>query len=434
MKPFALALLTFSAHAPAALAQTYYPPLAGNTWATVDPASIGWCTENLLPLHDFLASSNSKAFIVLKDGRIAIEWHFGTFTQDSLWYWASAGKSLTAFLVGKAQEEGLLSIEEPSSNYLGTGWTSCTPAQEQAITIRHQLTMTTGLDDGVPAPFCTAPSCLQYLAPPGTRWAYHNGPYTLLDGVLTAATGSTLNAYVFNKLTLTTGLQGAFAQLDDNNVFFSKPRAFARFGLLCMGGGSWNGNAVMSDQAYFNAMVSPSQGLNEAYGYLWWLNGQSTFMLPQSQFVFNGPLSPNAPPDAYSALGKNGQICTVSPQRGLVVVRMGNEPSGLFVPNVYHDQLWQYLNAVICGSTGVAEPPSDEGLALFPNPADEQVTVLVDGAAPRSIRILGADGRACITQQRVQQVATRELAPGNYVLDAEGADGRLRRQRLVIAR
>ncbi|MFN3876130.1 MAG: serine hydrolase domain-containing protein, partial [Flavobacteriales bacterium] len=179
--------------APAALAQTYYPPLTGNEWATVEPASMGWCTGYLQPLHDFLASSNSKAFIVLKDGRIAIEWYFGTFTQDSLWYWASAGKSLTAFLVGKAQEEGLLSIDEPSSNYLGTGWTSCTPAQEQAITIRHQLTMTTGLDDGVPDPFCTAPSCLQYLAPPGTRWAYHNGPYTLLDGVLTAATGGTLN-------------------------------------------------------------------------------------------------------------------------------------------------------------------------------------------------------------------------------------------------
>lgn len=434
MKPFALTLLALSAHAPIARAQTYYPPLTGSTWATVEPASIGWCTENLVPLHDFLASSNSKAFIVLKDGRIAIEWYFGTFTQDSLWYWASAGKSLTAFLVGKAQEEGLLSIDEPSSNYLGTGWTSCTPAQEQAITIRHQLTMTTGLDDGVADPDCTDPPCLQYLASPGTRWAYHNAPYTRLDGVLTAATGSALNAYVFNKLTLTTGLQGAYVQLGYNNVFFSKPRAFARFGLLCMGGGSWNGSAVLSDQGYFSAMVSPSQALNEAYGYLWWLNGQGSFMMPQAQFVFNGPLSPNAPPDAYSALGKNGQICTVSPTRGLVVVRMGNEPSGLFVPNLYHDQLWQYLNAVICGSTGMAEPKGDEGLVLFPNPANEQVTALVGDVAPRSVRILGADGRAFIPQYRMQQVGTHGLAPGTYVLEAEGVDGRVRRQRLVIAR
>lgn len=132
---------------------------------------------------------NSKAFLVLKDGRIVIEHYFGTFTQDSLWYWASAGKSLTAFLVGKAQEEGFLDINDPSSDYLGAGWTSCTPLQEGAITVRNQLTMTTGLDDGTGDTDCTDPACLQYLARPGTRWAYHNAPYTMLDGVISMRPG-----------------------------------------------------------------------------------------------------------------------------------------------------------------------------------------------------------------------------------------------------
>jgi hypothetical protein len=72
----------------------YYPPTAGNTWATTDPASLGWCTDELPALLDFMEGSNSKAFIVLKDGRIVIEEYFGTFTADSSWYWASAGKSL----------------------------------------------------------------------------------------------------------------------------------------------------------------------------------------------------------------------------------------------------------------------------------------------------------------------------------------------------
>ena len=117
---------------------TYYPPTVGTTWATTDPASLGWCTDELPALLDFLESSNSKAFIVLKDGRIVIEEYFGTFTADSSWYWASAGKSLTAFLVGLAQQQGQLDIDEPSSTYLGEGWTSCTPEQEAAITIRSR--------------------------------------------------------------------------------------------------------------------------------------------------------------------------------------------------------------------------------------------------------------------------------------------------------
>ena len=116
--------------------ELYFPPTVGNTWATTDPASLGWCTDQVPALYDFLEGSNSKAFIVLKDGRIVLEQYFGTFTQDSTWYWASAGKSLTAFLVGLAQQQGYLDIDEPSNTYLGEGWTSCTPAQEAAITIR----------------------------------------------------------------------------------------------------------------------------------------------------------------------------------------------------------------------------------------------------------------------------------------------------------
>ncbi len=137
-------LLLFLGLTCAAQEDPYFPPVIGNDWQTVDPSSLGWCTDQLPALIDFLDESNTKAFIVLKDGRIAIEHYFGTFTQDSSWYWASAGKSLTAFLVGLAQEDGFLDIEAPTSEYLGTGWTSLTPQQEAAITVRHQLTMTTG--------------------------------------------------------------------------------------------------------------------------------------------------------------------------------------------------------------------------------------------------------------------------------------------------
>ncbi len=99
----------------------YFPPNTGNTWETVSPESLGWCTENIDTLYSFLEQKHSKAFIVLKDGRIVIEHYFGSFTQDSIWYWASAGKTLTAFLVGIAQEEGYFSIQDSTSEYLGDG-------------------------------------------------------------------------------------------------------------------------------------------------------------------------------------------------------------------------------------------------------------------------------------------------------------------------
>ncbi|MFN6176692.1 MAG: serine hydrolase [Flavobacteriales bacterium] len=431
MRTIVLALLLTATAAQAQ--QTYFPPIVGNTWETVDPAALGWCTDQLPALNSFLQQNNTKAFIVLKDGRIAIEQYFGTFTQDSLWYWASAGKSLTAFLVGKAQEEGFLDINAPSSTYLGTGWTSCTPAQEAAITVRNQLTMTSGLDDTGDLD-CTAPSCLTYLAEPGNRWSYHNAPYTLLDGVITGATGQTLNSYLFNKLTLTTGLQGAFVQVGSNNVFFSKARALARFGLLALAQGQWNGNPVMSDAAYFEAMVTPSQTLNPAYGYLWWLNGQQSYLLPGIQLQLPGPLMPDAPLDTYSAMGKNGQLCNVSPATGLVVVRMGDLPGGIFVPNVFNNEIWQYLNAVICLPTAVDAPHRTNGLAIYPNPASDQITVSMAGAIPQRIKVRGADGRECLSVQQLGKVDTSLLPPGTYLVEATGADGAVVRNKLIIAR
>jgi hypothetical protein len=48
-------------------------------------------------------------------------------------------------------------ISDATSHYLGQGWTGCTPAQEEKITLRHQLTMTSGPDDGVADPYRTIP-------------------------------------------------------------------------------------------------------------------------------------------------------------------------------------------------------------------------------------------------------------------------------------
>ena len=80
----------------------------------------------------------------------------------------------------------------------------------EVITIRHQLTMTTGLDDEVTDPYCTDDTCLIYKAEAGTRWAYHNAPYTLLDQIMETTTGLTLNQYTSQKIKTITGMTGLF--------------------------------------------------------------------------------------------------------------------------------------------------------------------------------------------------------------------------------
>lgn len=369
--------LSFSALTNAQNLPTYFPPNFG-AWESVTPESLGWCTASLDSLSNFLDSTHTKAFILLHHGKIVAENYYGTFTQDSLWYWASAGKSLTAFLVGKAQEEGFLSINNPTNSYIGQGFTSCTPEQENAITVRHQLTMTTGLDDGVPDNHCFTPECLLYLADPGTRWAYHNGPYTLLDTVLEATTGMTYNAYTYTRVGSQIGMYGLWLTLDNDHVYFSKAREFARFGLLMQNHANWNGNQILNDVAYYNAMITPSNTLNESYGYLWWLNGQNSFMLPQSQFVFPGKLLQHAPNDVYAALGKNGQIINVCPSRDIVFIRMGNIPNSTFVPNYYNDDIWKYLNNALCDE--LSELPKLQ-TAVYPNPVSHNnLTVQANGS------------------------------------------------------
>lgn len=390
--------------------QIYFPPNTGNTWATITPAELGWCEDQIPELLTFLESNNTKAFIVLKNGKIVIENYFGTFTQDSLWYWASAGKTLTSYLVGIAQQNGQLSINDLSSSYLGSGWTSCTAAQENNITVRNQLTMTSGLDDGIADPYCTDPNCLVYSADAGTRWAYHNGPYTLLDGVLEGATGQTLNGLVFSALKQPTGMDGFFFQSGYNNVYLSTARSMARFGILMQNGGNWNGNQLMTDANYYQEMISPSQNLNNSYGYLWWLNGQSSYMIPQAQIVIPGMMFPNAPSDVYAAIGRDGQFLNVSPSEGLVFIRMGNAPDNSLVPFLLNDQIWEKLNYVMC--TPVAEE-SDENFWL--NQTATSVRINWPGKV-FECEILGADGKriATFSSKETADVSTSLWAQGVY--------------------
>ena len=326
----------------------YFPPVGSTAWEVTTPASLNWNTAALNDLDNFLREKNTRAFIILKNGRIVSERYFGTFTADSLWYWASAGKTLTAFIVGIAQQEGLLSISHSTSQYLGSGWTNMPVDKENLITIRHQLTMTTGLDNNVPNDNCTLSACLQYRADAGTRWFYHNAPYTLLEKVVSNASNRTYNQYFQEKVRNRIGMNGVWIDNNFNNVFYSNARSMARFGLLLLSKGKWDQTPILADTNYFNGIITPSQALNRSYGYLTWLNGQTSHMLPTTSFVFNGMLNPNAPADMYAALGKNDQKIYVVPSQQLVVIRMGDSAGNVqLAASSFDTELWGKLKTII---------------------------------------------------------------------------------------
>jgi len=408
----------------------YFPgKLQTATWDTISPQSLGWCVNEIDSLYQFLDDENTKAFIVLKDGKIVLEKYFGTFTIDSAWYWASAGKSITAVLTGIAQQENLLSITDSSSNYLMKGWTSCTPVQEGKISIWNQLTMTSGLDDGGDID-CTIDTCLNYLADAGTRWAYHNAPYTLMENVVEQASNSTYQSFTNTRLFLKTGMQGLWFRIGFNNVFFSKARSMARFGLLIQANGVWNGDSVLTDQTYYNNMINTSQQINLSYGYLWWLNGKSSYRLPSTQFTFPGPFAPDAPSDMIAALGKNGQIVSISKSNGLVMVRMGNPSSGsaFSVPSMFCNQIWQRLNKVICNTNSLNENDLNSRIKVFPNPTTSFINVSLSSHLKLiQLSVYDLNGQLILKSVN-NQIEIQDIKCGVYILKIETNNGVLNKR------
>ncbi|WP_282136251.1 serine hydrolase domain-containing protein [Seonamhaeicola maritimus] len=326
--------------------EIYFPPFNSDTWETKSISELGWNESQLQQLLNFLEDNNTKSFMILHDGKIVIEDYMNGHDASKLWYWASAGKTLTTTLSGVAQEEELIDINNKVSDYLGTGWTSAPLEKENLITCKNLLSMNSGLDDSSDA---VEPEDLEYEADSGTRWAYHN-VYKKMQDVIASASGSTFASYFNSKLRDKIGMtntSGGWLQLGDFNVYWSDTRSMARFGLMIYANGKW-GNTQIVSESFLNEATNTSQDINKSYGYLWWLNGKTSYHLPASQLEFSGELIPNAPDDMFAALGKNDQKIYIAPSKKLVVIRMGEAADGeTFALSSFDNELWEKINNLI---------------------------------------------------------------------------------------
>ena len=319
-----------------------FPPTSGAAWDTIAGARLGYDMAALTAALDWAGTQRSTAVIVLWRGRIVAEryWNGWTPMKDSII--ASAGKSVLSAIVGELARSGQLSPDSAATRYLGAGW-SRSPGTESRITVRHLLGMMSGLNDS-----------LQTIVPPGTRFYYNNPAYYQLFAVVQAASRESINAASRRLLFDRIGMSGStwLPYVDTGElgwILSSTARDMARFGLLALNRGRWNGVPVLADSAWFTASWRATPPDNPGYGLLWWLNGSTSYRTPGPYLLpaQSGPLIPSAPADLVAALGKGDKKIYVVPSLELVVIRHGEEADASvgnpLAISAFDEQWWRRL-------------------------------------------------------------------------------------------
>jgi hypothetical protein len=172
----------------------------------------------------------------------------------------------------------------------------------------------------------------------------------------------------------------------------------------------------MTDTAYFNQMINTSQNLNLSYGYLWWLNGKSSFMVPTLQNVFPGPLFTDAPADMYAALGKDGQTINVVPSQNLVLIRMGEAPgTSSDVSITYNNNIWKKMNDLACNVSSNDSYIMDK-ISIYPNPAERELNIDFPNEEDIQIEIYNSIGELLISVENQKNIDISRLTKGLYFI------------------
>lgn len=261
---------------------------------------------------------------------------------DRPWRVYSVTKSVVSLLVGIAQEEGLLSLDDTVASYIPQ-WDQGPSAN---VTLRHLLSMTSGrewsgtLDDemvSIAADQSEFALGVGQGDTPGTVWRYDNVAAQVLEPVLTKVTGG-ITAYAEQKLFNPLGIGELSWQRDEagNPLTYAGLTATAdQLGIL--GHFMLNQGAVAGEQIvpadYIAQATSPGSALNSAYGLMWWSNAAGQFLdggVAVGRSVDTearaGQLAPDVPSDAFWALGWGGQILAVVPSKKVVAIRLGRRP------------------------------------------------------------------------------------------------------------
>lgn len=301
-------------------------------WPSAAPAAAGLDAARLEAAQRYLLGEvpHIDSLLVIRGGALVFERYMRGMMPGRLHNLKSATKSVTSLLTGVALTTGdLADLDEPLGYIMPEIFATAGDQDKRAITIRHLLTMRSGLEwdeYGASAVAMTAsPDWVRYVLdrplrhPPGAHFNYSTGDTQLLAAALQTLSGMSLydyaRLYLFEPLHITRHAWPA----DPQGVTIGgaelalTPRDLARIGYLALRGGAWNGTAIIppawiADSHAAHTLLTPqADGECErlAYGYLWWLRPQAGY-------------------DSALAVGYGGQFAIVVPALDLVVVMTGD--------------------------------------------------------------------------------------------------------------
>ncbi|HEY0977634.1 MAG TPA: serine hydrolase [Flavobacteriales bacterium] len=280
---------------------------------------------------DQLLALNTVGFVVIQDDSLIYEDYYGGWRADSVSNSFSVAKSYISLLVGIAVKEGRIkSISTPVSEYLPE-FAQLDPCHA-GITLRHLLTMSTGLDwsesggdpfsDNAKGYYGTNVRELAMDQPcrtaPGVEFDYISGSTQIVADVLQQVYGQPLDQLVREKIWGPLGAEhtaywGKDREDGDFKAFcclYGTARDFARIGQLYLDSGKWEGGRLITSD-YWRESITPANitdhgQRNKRYGLFWWiaeLDGRPIFY----------------------CRGFHGEYVVVIPHERTVMVRTGSK-------------------------------------------------------------------------------------------------------------
>ena len=332
-------LATLALAAPAQAAKQCAEP--GAAWERATPAEAGMDAAKLQDAIDYGTSQASFAVRVYRNGCLVGEDRAAAVNSSQQFESWSMAKSVTSLIFGRAMAKGLISPDDPVGSLVPEA-----DATHGAITARDVLTMTSGLHwNGLrDYNIVTMPDRIRDALTlpadhkPGTYFEYAQSPVSLLAETIGRSAGEDVQAFAQRDLMDPLGIPASswhWTRDPAGHVggFYGvnmRPDDFGRLGELMRRGGAWKGQQLIA-RRYMREALTPT-ATNGCYGWLIWLNAGSPCVGPrvQDRPIEDGREFPDLPADMYRFAGLFGQLVTIFPSQGILVVRTGQDPGLAF--------------------------------------------------------------------------------------------------------
>ncbi|QLG47311.1 serine hydrolase [Costertonia aggregata] len=282
-------------------------------------------------------TQKTRTVLVVYKNEIVAERYLDGFDEETPILGWSMTKSILGTLYGILQYEGKIALDhKPFGDDIRMKNT------KMGITLNHLLRMQSGLEwdedyasisDVTKMLFMESDMTLaqakkKVIAPPGEVWNYSSGTTNLLSGELRKQfdTHQKYLDFPYTALIDKIGMHSMLIETDMMGNFvgssyaWANTRDWAKFGLLYLNRGNWNGERIFSPQ-WVDYVTKPTEHSDGVYGAHFWLNAGGKY--------------PDVPKDLYSANGFQGQRVFIIPSKDLVVVRTGLANEDAFDSNVF---------------------------------------------------------------------------------------------------